>query len=201
MDLTPSQRDQIRAGGAPRLTAPGDRPCPVSPGDVISVAFGLELVVERITRTRKGEHRVIYGVRDFQVRLPRRVPPTNAHSRRHLDANGMPAPLNAEEIARARREGATTSTKRLAVRGHDLAESVGEDDQNVITMRSRETWAEREHRERGEQHAREDARRVGVHLRDVVVRAARLGVDPTPLIARLEREIAAQEREFRGRAA
>lgn len=65
------------------------------------------------------------------------------------------------------------------------------------TMKARLKHREQQAAERAEQNARADARRVGATMRDVAARAARLGVDSTPIFAALEREIKNQERRLR----
>lgn len=75
-------------------------------------------------------------------------------------------------------------------------EAVTAEDQRRMTLEARLTHVERERVQHGEDAARHQARRVNVRLRDVMVRAARLGEDATPMIAKIEREIRAQEQSF-----
>ena len=175
MELTREQRDRIRAGGAPRLTFPGDEPCPLEPGTEIVIASNLSIRIERIRRTKKGEHIAFYTIRDFRVQLMRRVPPM--HSPPDLDELGYPIPHDKEAIARARVEGAITSSPALAVPG-DAGEVVPGEYQNVVRMSSRSKWAEHQATERAEQQMRDAARRVTAQIRDNLVTMARQGVDP-----------------------
>lgn len=169
------------------------------PKDVREAASKLWVIVSKQdwvrTGSKRGTWRVYFGLRDFRVHLPRRVPPVEATSRTHLDEYGYPPRPTPAEIAEARAEGASTSSKELAVRGHDVAENLEEDDYKVIDMDARRRWAEHKRDQDAEELARKDARRFAAHLRQVVIGMARQGVDPTPLIADLERQVVEAERE------
>lgn len=75
-------------------------------------------------------------------------------------------------------------------------------DRNRISAEARQAYAEQRQRkdETRERDARTDAKRLGARIRDVSVRCARLGADPTPLIAQIEGLLREQERRFKDAA-
>lgn len=62
MKLTRDQRKAFFAGEFPRITHPGDKPCPVEAGETYRLSKLQRLEVTRIRRSRKGEWVVVYEV-------------------------------------------------------------------------------------------------------------------------------------------
>lgn len=93
------------------------------------------------------------------------------------------------------RSGGYTHTPALAIGASDKLrpgnlwdepEAVEPHHHNVMEMQSKLRAAE-QRREKAEQHAREDARRIAATVRDTLLTMARSGVDPTEYLARIHR--------------
>lgn len=69
-------------------------------------------------------------------------------------------------------------------------EAIDERAQEEITIASRARFAEHQKRDRAEEMARRDARRVGAKIRQAAIQIARNGGDPTAFLADLERKLA-----------
>lgn len=81
-----------------------------------------------------------------------------------------------------------------------LERAVPDGYQNVLVMEAHMRYAKHQRSEHAEQRAREDAKRVSAHLRDLVIRAVRVGADPVAVIARVERELRSVEEELQDAA-
>jgi hypothetical protein len=141
--LTREQRVEIFAGNYPRIAFPGDRPCPVGPGDVHRLSAKVSIAVLGVRRHRKtGEHILQYAVRDDRPRLLRSgVRDFDFDAiRRSYDEHGMPAEPDAEVIERARVEGAYTTSPRAALPGEP--EAVDDDTLRRHTADAQERFAE-----------------------------------------------------------
>ncbi len=179
--LTRAQRTAIFAGGAPRIAFPGTQPPDIEAGQVIPLSTNVSLTIRGTTRGKKGEHILVYSVRDDRPNLLRRRPP--AHSPQGADEG----PLDAEAIARAARESAYTTTSHGALT--DAGEAVEPEYQDKLTRESRARWAAEQSTERLEQQARQGARKLGAQLRDLAIEIVRNGGDPVAFLAGVQRLI------------
>lgn len=138
MKLTRQQRVDLFAGKHPRIAFPGDRPCPVSPGDSHPLSAKVSLIVLGVRRSKQGEHVLQYAVRDDRPRLLR----SSMHDmdfdaiRNSYDEYGMPGDPDAPAIERARVEGAYTSSPMAALSNEP--EAVDDDTLRQETKRARE---------------------------------------------------------------
>lgn len=183
MKLTRKQRAQFFARDWPLLAGKGKPPC--EPGYVHHLSTRLWFTVTNVRLTRGG-WRLVYKVYDDREE-PFHLMPTAASfptNERGQMVDDLPPE---EEI------GYTRNPKRRTI---DPLRSVPPNVQNVIRMRARLQHAQRYQSEKAEQAARDDVRRFAARVRDVTVRAARMGVDTVPIIARLERELREAEGEL-----
>lgn len=200
MRLTRKQREALKLGGAPKLLFTIEEDCPLEPGDHLPVCAGMELVIERVKPTEKGDYWwAQYKIRDFRVRLPRRNPPVDAKSKAHLDSKGYPRAFTAPEIEVARIAGGVTSAKSLAVPGHDLAESVEDEDHTLLRLAARARQATRKEEER-EERARDRSQQAAKMIADTAIMIARKGGDPVEFLASIQRLASQKQDEYRDAA-
>lgn len=141
--------------------------------------------------------RITYDIRDFRVRLVRRVPAMFEPP--DLDALGYPIEHDVEAIKAATQDGNYTSAAALAVpekRGDGSAESVPADYDNVVQMQAKERWTDFKRQERAEEQARKDAKRLAATIRDSMLMLARNGGDLDGYVAEVARAAkSAEERK------
>jgi len=104
---------KVLAGDRPGLVFPGDKDCPLENGQEILLTSNVSLVVNRVTKTKGGDHRCRYVVRDFRETLIRRTP--KMHEPPERDEYGFPIPHTKEAIAAATVDGNYTQDPRQAV--------------------------------------------------------------------------------------
>jgi hypothetical protein len=177
--LTTKQRTALFHGEHPRIVYPGARPCPVGSGDVLQLSSRVSLTVIAVRRTKHGEWLVSYTVRDDRPNMLRaRLPADPTPFKGDLDQE-------AEQIAAL--ESAYTSNYRDSLPGAGDAPTHSE--LKELTIDAHKRWAEHQEQERAEETALNDARRVARQLRELAVKAARAGADPTAVLAGFERQI------------
>lgn len=187
MKVTREQRFLLMRAGHPRIAFDGKKPCPVKVGHVQRLSPRVELEVTGIQRTKKGEWVIEYLVRDDRPNLLRRTPQVH---RFKADERGYVAPPTLGDIEAARLDSSYTHSTHGAIT--DAGEAVPDVDQNLLSMRAKTKWAEREQTERPEEVARRVARTVAAQVKEVAVLQARSGVDPQPFLADLQRRLAEQ---------
>lgn len=104
---------KILAGDRPGLIFPGDEDCPLTPGQEFDVTSNVSIVINRVTKTKGGDHRCRYVVKDFRETLIRRTP--KMHEPPERDQHGYPIPHTKEAIAAATIDGNYTQDPRQAV--------------------------------------------------------------------------------------
>lgn len=87
MKLTREQRSALFAGDPPRITFPGDAPCPIKPGHVEVLSAHVKFEVTGARRNKKGEWVLVYtlynnrlGQRFLAVQDGQKHPEQYAHS-------------------------------------------------------------------------------------------------------------------------
>lgn len=191
LSLTRGQRAACFAGRWPHLSGVG--PCPAKAGYVYSLSSRLSIEITGVRRLKRGRWMLQYVVHDRRPDRDLYLLPT-ARSLK-TDERGATLPMPAEE------ELCYTGNPKRKVLD---AGTVPLDYQDVVRMQARNQAAKRTieaRTERAEELAREDARRVASWLRAAVIQAARIGIDPTLMLARVQREIAALEKQSRSEAA
>lgn len=182
MKLTQEQRAELFAGDHPRITFPGDEPCPVEPGHIHKLSSEVEIEVMGVTETKRGEWRVDYVLRDQRPDLLRRVPPV--HDPRREAKRGEPV---GDELRRAARESSTTHSQAEAVA--DAGERVPESYQELLS-------AEGVQRDLAREDDQKRAVALEVRLAEVRAECRRRGVDTSRLDARMKKGIRAYERRL-----
>lgn len=162
-DLDPKHRRAIQAGQHPDIRLTKEEAHAVRVGTVV-VASNLTLEIEGTTHLRKEK-----GDK------PWRLTYTVRDFRPRLLKRGA----------------GYTRTQQLAV--DDGGDAVTEEEQREITMEARIRQTAYESTERAEQLNRQRVRNLNRALTDSAVKAAHKGVDPTPIFARIERDLAALE--------
>jgi hypothetical protein len=104
---------KVLAGDRPGLIFPGDKDCPLENGQEVELTSNVSLIVIRVTKTKGGDHRCRYSVRDFRETLIRRTP--KMHEPPERDQYGYPIPHTKEAIAAATVDGNYTQDPRQAV--------------------------------------------------------------------------------------
>jgi len=104
---------KVLAGERPSLIFPGDKDCPLENGQEIELTSNVSLIVIRVSKTKGGDHRCRYSVRDFRETLIRRTP--KMHEPPERDEYGYPIPHTKEAIAAATVDGNYTQDPRQAV--------------------------------------------------------------------------------------
>lgn len=193
MKLTDTQRRQILNGEYPHIPLSVEEAAEFDGGEqIVLKPFQVWVTTLGVGKTKDKSLYLRYMVRDDRPRFVRRNPHgmDAAAIRRSLDAYGVPRQVSEQDAEEAAEASHYTSSHHQAVAG-EAEEAVPVEYQNVLTMRSRRTSAEREQTERLERLHRQRVRSLNRALTDLVVRAAHQGVDATPIFAALEREIAA----------
>lgn len=187
--LTPSERTAVARDGATRIGRPVKPD--FEPGGWLEVASGLWAR----PHPPRSSRRQVAGVSpswtvhldlcDWRPRLVRRTPP----------AMPLGPDRGRADVARAHEESNYTPAVTLAVA--DAGEAISEEQEVRQVMEARQRQAEHQRADRAVESAREDATRAGRRLRDVCTRMARLGLDPTPMLAEVERQLGEAERQTR----
>lgn len=68
MKLTKQQRSELFAGRTPKITLPGDKPCPVQSGYVHALSANVKIVVVGVNKDRHGDHSLVYALHDARER-------------------------------------------------------------------------------------------------------------------------------------
>lgn len=181
--ISPDIQREILAGEKPKLTWPGDEPCPVEGGQEIRLTPRVAVLVDRIDRTRKGLHSARYRVLDERPTLPRRVP--GMFEPPELDQDGFPVPHTKEAIAAATIDGNYTQSPEQAVSG--TADEVDIEYRAILGVKSR---VKRVEGESEDEQATKLAKAVNSETQELAKRAARLGIDPTVALAPIARIVA-----------
>ena len=187
LKLTRAQRSSLFAGDWPRISGEGE--APVAPGDVHQVSRRLAIEILRIRKPKKGGWSVEYRVIDHRDHEPYLLP--TARSLRLDNEKGEPVPMTKEEEL-----GYTHDPRR----GISAGRAVPSKYQNVLSMQGHSRHAEHKRAERAEEETREDLRRLNCEIRELAKRAAKMGVDPTQVLAPIAREIASQHANIRDAA-
>jgi hypothetical protein len=176
---------KVLAGDRPGLIFPGDKDCPLENGQEVELTSNVSLVVIRVSKTKGGDHRCRYSVRDFRETLIRRTP--KMHEPPERDEYGYPIPHTKEAIAAATVDGNYTQDPRQAV--PSTGPEVDVEYRRVLGTRSRTRAAERKRKEEPMQEGEEDIRRLTSEMRELAKRAVKMGVDPATALAPIAGEI------------
>lgn len=184
--LSRTERAAIFAGDHPRLTFPGDRECPVAPGHIHPLSASVSLEVLAVKRTKGGEWRLDYLLRDNRPQFVRRVPPI--HDARKEAERGEPS---GEELRRAARESAVTHSPAEAVA--DAGEVVPQGFQERLSVEGLQRDVARE---------QDQQRQIALEARLAQARAEcrRRGVDVSRLDASIEKRIRAYQKRLQDAA-
>lgn len=191
MKLTKQERSSLKNGEAPRIVRDTEDP-PAVPGEVIPVVSQLEIIVSRCVKTKAGDWRVDYTMRDLRPRMLRRVPPIYVV---RSNEEGEVKPPSSDDIKDARLTGSYTTSPHEAV--SDAGEGVDDEYLGRFAMNAKEARVTRRREEHAEEEVRKDVRQVTARLRDLSVQMVRAGVDPTRMLARVQREMQEGEESLR----
>lgn len=183
--LTAKFRTRILAGEWPGLIFPGDKDCPLEVGQEIELTPNVSIAINRITKTKGGDHRCRYTILDQRATLPRRTP--GMFEPPETDEEGFPIPHTKEAIAAATVDGNYCQGSSQAV--PDIGEEVGIAYQRVLGTKSRAKTAERNKEEQPMQEGEEDIRRLTSEMRELAKRAVKMGVDPALALAPIAGEL------------
>jgi len=183
--LTTTFRTRVLAGERPGLIFPGDEDCPLELGQEIELTPNVSIAINRITKTKGGDHRCRYTILDQRATLPRRTP--GMFEPPETDEEGFPIPHTKEAIAAATVDGNYCQGSSQAV--PDIGEEVGIAYQRVLGTKSRAKTAERNKEEQPMQEGEEDIRRLTSEMRELAKRAVKMGVDPALALAPIAGEI------------
>lgn len=171
--LTSDERRRITRGDYSAIVRP------VEPeweeGQWIEVASNLDIRITTVN-WRRLSYRTSFDVRDFRVKLVRRVP--QMHEPPERDESGTPIPHNAAAIEAARRDGNYTASSALAVT--DAGEAVPDDFQRELTKDAQDRARLRELVEHPERVTERDLQRKANKMRKLQAEAKRKGIDITP---------------------
>lgn len=170
---------KVLAGERPGLIFPGDEDCPLETGQEVALTADVSIVVHRVTKTKGGDHRCKYAVRDFRETLIRRTPPSAEPP--ETDEEGFPVPHTKEAIDAATIDGSYTQDPRQAIPSG--APEVDVEYRRVLGTKSRARQAERNRKEQPMQEGEEDIRKATSEMRELARRAARAGLNPTEVLA------------------
>lgn len=145
--LTSKFRERVLAGERPGLVLPGDNDCPLEVGQEVSLTPNVAIAINRITKTKGGDHRCHYTVIDMRATLPRRTPPMFEPP--ETDELGYPIKPTPGAIAAATIDGNYCQGSGQAV--PDVGEEVDVEYRRVLGVKKRKADMENE--------ASEDARR------------------------------------------
>jgi hypothetical protein len=104
---------KVLAGDRPGLIFSGNEDCPLEFGQEVELTSNVSILINRVTKTKGGDHRCRYAVRDFRETLIRRTP--KMHEPPERDEYGYPIPHTKEAIAAATVDGNYTQDPRQAV--------------------------------------------------------------------------------------
>jgi hypothetical protein len=138
--VTADFRAKVLAGDRPGLIFPGSEDCPFKVGQEVGLTFNVSIVVNRVTKTKGGDHRCKYAVRDFRETLMRRTPPMFEPP--ETDQFGYPIKPTKEAIAAATIDGNYTQDPSQAVPSG--APEVDVEYRRVLGMRKRKRDADNE---------------------------------------------------------
>lgn len=189
--VTQDFQRKVLAGDHPSLIFPG-WVCPVEVGHVIELTSNVSITVHRITKTKGGDHRVRYIVRDFRPTLMRRTP--KMFEPPETDHLGIPIPHDEAAIEAARLDGNYTQDSRQAV--PESGEEVDIQYRRVLGVKSRARQVGRKRKEQPMEGGQEDVRALSSEMRELAKRAVRMGVDPAIVLAPIAGEIAKAHREM-----
>lgn len=144
---------------------------------------------------RKGYY-LRYSVRDDRPRLLRSSPHNIdfGDMRRGLDEYGTPRAVSEQDADEAAESSGYTDSAHQAL--EDAGEAVPVEYQNLLTVQAKSERAEREQADRAEDIARRQARAVTESVRQILIMGARHGVDVSPRIAAIQREVDLANRDL-----
>lgn len=184
--LAPDERAAIFAGERLRIERQPGQP-QLKVGDVIELSPLVSIMITRRATNKRNCIQYRYTLRDQRrdrVRLLRRKPPAlRPEVARHDQVQG-PTPT---DIKRAAEESAYTSSSRGAIA--DAGEAVPAGWENVLRMEAKERRRVADEEERSEELARRQARAITESTRQVLILGARMGVDVSSHIAKIQRAI------------
>lgn len=169
---------KVLAGDRPGLIFPGEKDCPLEHGQEVELTSNVSIVVNRITKTKGGDHRCRYSVRDFRETLIRRTPPM--YEPPETDEYGYPIKPTAEAIKAATIDGNYTQDPRQAIPSG--APEVDVEYRRVLGVRKRKAQMDKE--------PAEDARRKRERAIRDDLRSTLKGLEPqaaAELLAGIER--------------
>jgi hypothetical protein len=184
--LTTNFRSRVLAGDRPGLIFPGNEDCPLELGQEIELTPNVSIAINRITKTKGGDHRCRYTILDQRATLPRRTP--GMFEPPETDEEGFPIPHTKEAIAAATVDGNYCQGSSQAV--PDVGEEVGIAYQRVLGTKSRAKTAESKKEEQPMEEARKDLQRVNSETKELAKRAVKMGLDPTIALAPVYQAIA-----------
>lgn len=195
VELTDKQKRAIRDKDHPHITLSVEEAADVEVGQVITLKPNqLSVTILGVAKDKQKKLYLRYSVRDDRPRLLRSSP----HSidfgdmRRRLDEYGTPRAVSEQDADEASETSGYTDSMYQAL--EDAGEAVPAEYQNELTLRARSRHLESVKEERMDENARQDVQRLNAEMKDLVRRAAKMGVDPMVALAPVAREIAAQHR-------
>jgi hypothetical protein len=191
--LNPEERKGIVQGDSGVIRRPVEPEWPAL--EWMQLASNFWIKPHRPKFTHKG-WRITFDIRDFRVRMPRRVP--QMFEPPELDSFGDPIPPTPDAIESARLEGNYTSSAELAV--PDVGESVPDDYQNGLVIQAKERFASHREKAQAEELAKRDLRSVTAQIRETAIQMARNGLDPNPWLTDLQRQINARKNDLENAA-
>lgn len=183
--ITAKFRERVLAGERPGLVLPGDEDCPLEVGQEFALTPNVSILVNRITKTKGGDHRCRYAVIDMRATLPRRTPPMFEPP--ETDEFGYPIKPTPGAIAAATIDGNYCQGNGQAV--PDVGEEVGIEYQRVLGTKSRAKTVARNKEAQPVQEAEKDLERLGSETRELAKRAIKMGLDPTIALAPVARAL------------
>lgn len=184
--ITPEFREKVLAGDLPGLIFPGDEDCPLAVGAEVKLTPNVSIAVNRVTKTKGGDHRCRYGVIDMRATLPRRTPPMFEPP--ETDELGYPIDPTPDAIAAATIDGNYCQGSSQAV--PDVGEEVDIQYRRVLGTKAKAKDASRKREEQPMQEAEKDLQRVTAETRELAKRAVKMGLDPTIALAPVARALA-----------
>lgn len=178
-------RERVLAGDRPGLVFSGEEDCPLEVGQEFPLTSNVSILVNRITKTKGGDHRCRYAVIDMRATLPRRTPPMFEPP--ETDEFGYPIKPTPGAIAAATIDGNYCQGNSQAV--PDVGEEVGIEYQRVLGTKSRAKTIARNKEEQPVEEAGKDLERLNSETKELAKRAIKMGLDPTIALAPVARAL------------
>lgn len=186
LKLTRDQRSRLFRGEFPKLA--GEGICPYKPGDTYRASARVSIEILSVRRPKVGGWSLEYVVYDQRPDQDRYLAPLSGPSEKQRETKNQQGWTKNDELG-------YTGNPRA---GGDRA--VPAEYQNVLDMEAHKRFAEHRQRERGDEENRRNFRALTAALKETAVTMQRAGVDPTPLLADMQRVLEAHKREL-GKAA